>query len=237
MRFILRNKKIYIGLLTLVFIIILIIVVVRYLKSFTNIIEFPHNAQQTFTVTDKQTKFSQIKKGLGFTQSFWIYVKDWNYRFMNEKFILNKGGFLVYLGSKNNNLYIEIPILNKTRPERIVYENIPIQKWINIVILLDNRYIDVWLNGKLYHSRHLENIPDLKPKSETIYLSNGGFSGYLSRVYHYEKHLPKSKIKDLFSSGPINKNPLYKLLLFVKNIFRKKTPNTKKTSLKCKKKL
>ena len=231
---ILKNKKVYIGLLTSILIIILIILTIRYFRSFTNIIEFPHDAKIKFTAPHKQTRFSQVSKGLNFTQSFWIYIKDWNYRFMNEKFILDKGGFLIYLGSKNNNLYIEIPVLNKTRPEQIVYENLPVQKWINIVVLLENRYLDIWLNGKLYHSKHLENVPDLKPKSDIIYLPNGGFSGYISRIYHYENNISKSKIKDIFKSGPINKNPLYKLILLVKKIFSKKPIN--KNSTKCNRK-
>ena len=195
--------------------------------------EFPHDGKKSFTASHKLTKFSQVGRGLNFTQSFWIYINDWNYRFMNEKFILNKGGFLIYLGSKNNNLYIEIPVLNKTRPTQIVYENLPIQKWINIVVLLENRYIDVWLNGKLYHSRHLENVPNLKPKSDIEYLNNGGFSGYISRVYHYKNNISKSKIKNIFKSGPINKNPFYKVILLVKKLFT--TNPFKKKQLKCKK--
>jgi len=230
---ILKNKKLYIGLLSLVLIIILLILMIRYFRSFTNIIEFPHDAKKKFTTPHKLTKFSQVGRGLNFTQSFWIYIKDWNYRFMNEKFILNKGGFLIYLGAKNNNLYIEIPVLNSDRPEQIVYENIPVQKWVNIVVLLENRYIDIWLNGKLYHSRHLENVPNLKPKSDIIYLANGGFSGYISRIYHYKHNVSKSKIKDIFRSGPINKNPLYKLILLVKKIFSTNPFNKKLT---CKKK-
>ena len=230
---ILKNKKLYIGLLSMVLIVILIILTIKYFRSFTNIVEFPHDATKKFTAPYKLTKFSQVGQGLNFAQSFWIYVKDWNYRFMNEKFILNKGGFLIYLGAKNNNLYIEIPVLNNTKPERIVYENLPIQKWVNIVVLLENRYLDIWLNGKLYHSRHLENVPDLKPKSDIIYLSNGGFSGYISRIYHYKNNLTKKNIKDIFHSGPINKNPLYKVLLLVKNIFVRNP--FKKKILNCKK--
>tara|TARA_B110000211_G_scaffold14212_2_gene14947 strand:+ start:5045 stop:5749 length:705 start_codon:yes stop_codon:yes gene_type:complete len=231
---ILKNKKLYIGLLSMVLIVILIILTIRYFRSFTNIVEFPRDATKKFTAPYKLTKFSQVGEGLNFAQSFWIYVKDWNYRFMNEKFILNKGGFLIYLGAKNNNLYIEIPVLNNTKPERIVYENLPIQKWVNIVVLLENRYLDIWLNGKLYHSRHLENVPDLKPKSDIEYLNNGGFSGYISRVYHYKNSVSKSKIRDIFRSGPINKNPLYKIALLVKNLFIKNP--FKKSFLKCKKK-
>ena len=71
---ILRKRKLYIGVLSLIFIIILVVLIIHHFKSFTNIIEFPRDAKKTFTATHKQTKFSQIKKGLGFTQSFWIYI-------------------------------------------------------------------------------------------------------------------------------------------------------------------
>jgi len=230
-----KKKNIILVILLIVFVIIIIIVAVRYFKNFVSITEFPHDAKKKFKVSGKKVKFSQAQKGLSFTHSFWIYVNDWNYRFMNEKNILEKGGLLIYLGARNNNLYIEIPVLNSTRPERIVYENIPIQKWVNISILLENRHLDVWLNGKLYHSRYLKNIPDFKAGSDITYLDNGGFSGHISRIYHYKYNLSKAKIKSLFSAGPINKNILYKIVLFFKNsvdkiLTRKKTP--KKNCLK-----
>ncbi len=231
-----RKKQIIFGILSIIIVIILIILIVRYLRNFVNVSELPHDAKKKFKVSGKRIKFAQAQKGLSFTHSFWIYVKDWNYRFMNEKNILEKGGLLVFLGSRNNNLYIEIPVLNSTRPERIVYENIPIQKWVNITILLENRHLDVWLNGKLYHSRYLKNIPDFKPGKDIVYLDNGGFSGYISRIYHYETNISKQKIKSLFLAGPINKNIFYRVLSFFKNVVDNIINRNKTQKNKCIKK-
>ena len=225
-----KGIKITIGLACGIVAIIVLILIIKYFRNFKSISEFPRNAQNQFKISHKLLPFSQPKKGMSFTHSFWIYIKDWNYKFMTEKNILEKGGLMVYLGSKNNNLYIEVPVLNSTRPERIVYENLPVQKWINVVILMENRHLDVWLNGKLYHSRYLANIPDFKPKKDAVYLRNGGFSGFISRIYHYDENISKKRIRALFLSGPINNNPLYKLYLLISKL----VPKPKLKKLQCK---
>ena len=84
-----------------------------------------------------------------------IFVKDWNYKYMTDKTIFNKGGFKLLLGNKMNDLYIEMPILGSYYPEKILFKDIPLQKWLHIVITLENRSLDLWINGKLYASRHL----------------------------------------------------------------------------------
>lgn len=216
-----RIMKITIGVVGALVSIIVLVFVFRYFRNFKSISEFPRDSRKQFEVSHKLLPFSQPNKGMNFTHSFWIYIEDWNYKHMTEKNILEKGGLMVYLGGRNNNLYIEVPVLNSTRPERVVYENLPIQKWINVVILMENRHLDVWLNGKLYHSRYLENIPDFKPKQDAVYLSNGGFSGYISRIYHYDENISKKRIRNLFLSGPINTNPIFKLYLLLRNLFTK----------------
>tara|TARA_B110000971_G_scaffold91922_1_gene94590 strand:+ start:1047 stop:1754 length:708 start_codon:yes stop_codon:yes gene_type:complete len=219
----LKNKKFWYGIGGFISIIILIVAIFRYYRGYTTVKEFLHDAKHGFEVKSNKIKLAQHNKGFSFTHSLWLYVKDWDYRYMNEKFILEKGKFKIYLGAKNNNLYLEIPILNNTRPEIIVYENIPIQKWLNLTIILENRYVDIWINGVLYHSRHLENIPELEPGKDVKYLRNGGFSGHVSRIYHYETNLSKKNIRGLFLAGPISKNPFNKLIhLFKKSVAKVK---------------
>ena len=219
----LTNRNTYIFLGIIIIIIVMVVLIRSYLKTFVTIKEFPVNAKSNFKVSSKLIQFSHPHRGLTFTHTFWLYVNDWNYRYMTEKFIINKGegegGFSVYLGAKNNNLYIEFPILHCNRPERIVYENIPIQKWVNVTIVLENRYVDLWLNGKLYHSRHLSNVPNLTPGEDMKYLTNGGFSGYLSRIYHYNNNLSKLHIESIFKMGPVDKNPFVGIIRKIRNVF------------------
>lgn len=215
----LTNRNTYILLGIIIIIIVMVILIRNYLKTFVTIKEFPVNAKSNFQVSSKLIKFSHPHRGLTFTHTFWLYVNDWNYRYMTEKFIITKGGLKVYLGSKNNNLYVEFPVLNCSRPEIIVYENIPIQKWVNVAIVLENRYVDLWLNGKLYHSRHLSNVPELTSEDDMKYLTNGGFSGYLSRIYHYNNNLSKIHIEGIFKMGPVDNNPFVGIIRKIRNFF------------------
>ena len=183
----------------------------KYIDTKIIIREEPEDAKVELSVPNEDMLLSQEFKGLSFSTSFWIFVKDWNYKYMTDKTIFNKGGFKLLLGNKMNDLYIEMPILGSYYPEKILFKDIPLQKWLHIVITLENRSLDLWINGKLYASRHLKNLPKIMEKQPMIFAQNGGFSGYISRIYHFEDPLSKQGIITLFKKGPINKNPIMKL--------------------------
>jgi hypothetical protein len=207
-------------------IIVIFIVYKLYIKYMGNRIvlkEGPQDAKNLFSIPMDQMKLSQPHKGLSFSTSMWIYVKNWNYRFMQEKTIFNKGGFKLLLGNRMNDLYLEMPVLNSHTPEKILKKDIPLQKWVHIVVSLENRHLDLWLNGKLYNARHLKNLPKIFENKEALFCDNGGFAGYISRVYHYENPLTKGQIISLFRSGPINYNPIIK----IKDYFKKLSGSVK----------
>ncbi len=210
--------------LKIISIIVLVVVVYYLYKMYKKYIsrhivlqEDPVDGKKKFNISPDKMKLSQPHKGLSFSTSLWIYIKDWNYRFMQEKTIFNRGGFKLLLGNRMNDLYLEMPILNSSVPSRILRKDIPLQKWIHVVVTLENRHLDLWLNGKLYNARHLKNLPKIFENKDTIFCDNEGYSGYLSRVYHYEEPLTKYEIIRLFKSGPINNNPIGK----IKNYFKK----------------
>ena len=189
----------------------------KYIARHIVLQEDPVDAKKKFNISPDKMKLSQAHKGLSFSTSLWIYIKDWNYRFMQEKTVFNRGGFKLLLGNRMNDLYLEMPILNSNVPSRILRKDIPLQKWIHVVVTLENRHLDLWLNGKLYNARHLKNLPKIFENKDTIFLDNDGFSGYLSRVYHYEEPLSKYEVIRLFKAGPINKNPFAKFKNYLKN--------------------
>ena len=205
--------------LLIIVIVVFALIVIKRWSLRKTIVEYPEDAKRSFTVPSTKIKFSEPNQGLSFTHSMWIYVHDWDYRYMTEKHIFKKGGVILYLGAKNNNLYLEIPTINSTRPDTIVYENVPLQKWVNVVIALNNRDVDLWLNGTLYHSRHLTNVPSIS-ETDVQYLSDGGFSGNISRVYHYQTNLSKRNIENLFLLGPINRNPITAIYEYIRTLFK-----------------
>lgn len=190
----------------------------KFLQPDYNILSEPVNSAKLLqTIPPEEMTLSQSQKGLSFTTSFWIFLKDWNYKYLNEKIIMDKGGFKLGLGEKLNDLYLEMPIYNSLVPEKITYDDLPLQKWIHICIVLDNRNLDLWLNGKLYGSKYLPNLPKIFEKKDTLFCPDGGFSGFISRIYHYEFPLPKNRVIKNFHSGPINTSYLGQ----IKNYFMK----------------
>ena len=71
--------------------------------------------------------------------------------------------------------------------ERIVFKNIPLQKWLNIGIVVDNRFVDLWINGKLYHSKHLYNLPLFLENKDLVVCGCRGFDGFVSSFYYYSR--------------------------------------------------
>ena len=227
-----KIKEIMKYLLYVIIVIIVIYIIYKTVTGYNIIVEYPRDAKDLMTVSNSKTPFYSEDKGVAFTQSLWIYVNDWNYRYREEKIIFQKGEFHLILANSNNNLLLKIPTSNTSvagKTAQIVFENIPIQKWIHIGVVLDNSYVDLWINGKLYHSKHLGYIPRLSNK-QMEYTPTGGFSGYISRVYHFDHKLTELHIKRLFLQGPININPIKRILYY---IYRLLSGSDRKNAVKC----
>ena len=171
----------------------------------------PHHMIRKITFEPKSHVFSQPKKGISSSLSIWIYVKDWHYKFMEYKQIFKKGNLEIYMPPKNNYLIVDIPVIGKKNKETITFKNVPLQKWLNIVIVIQKRHVDLWINGRLYRSKYLSNIANLENNKKIICGDNKGFDGYLSRVTSWDHVLSKSKIINTFKAGPIDKSILQKI--------------------------
>ena len=94
-------------------------------------------------------------QGNEFNINFWIYVNDYVYRFEEDKIILNRGfNPLVVLSKGTNNLKVI------TKPSQAfeldgeehddhetnacVLKNVPLQRWVNYNISLNNNVLDIF---------------------------------------------------------------------------------------------
>ena len=57
----------------------------KYIDTKIIIREEPEDAKVELSVPNQDMLLSQEFKGLSFSTSFWIFVKDWNYKYMNDK--------------------------------------------------------------------------------------------------------------------------------------------------------
>jgi hypothetical protein len=79
--------------------------------------------------------------------------------------------------------------------------NLPFRQWIHIVIRLQNRIVDVYVNGVLTGRKDLEYIPRQNYGPVNV-CQNGGFNGNLSNLRYFDSALNVFQINQLVSSGP-----------------------------------
>ena len=85
--------------------------------------------------------------------------------------------------------------------ETIEIPNIPFKKWVHIAIRLQNKILDVYINGMLKQRVSFENVP--KQNYGDVFVSqNGGFDGNLSNIRYFDRALNAFQISNISMTGP-----------------------------------
>ena len=143
---------------------------------------------------------------VNFTYSIWIYVDDWSYRYGQEKVIFSRGstsGLMpsLSLGPIENTLQVTTSITDG-QPFETMVPNIPIQKWTNLMVSLNTRTLDIYVNGKLVRTSVLPGMPKLDPNAVLNLTPRGGFSGYTSRFNYWSDTINPQEAWNVYKSGP-----------------------------------
>lgn len=88
-----------------------------------------------------------------------------------------------------------------TKYKSIEIKNLPNNKWVNIMIRIQNRILDVYVNGVLTGRKDLEFIPRQNYSPVNI-CQSGGFSGNLSNLRYFDTALNVFQINQIVTSGP-----------------------------------
>lgn len=158
-------------------------------------------------------------QGMEFTWSVWIYIDDFVYKQNEYKHVFHKGNDdinvtnpPVGLNYPNNapGLYITpetndlLVIMNTfdTINETVLIKDIPLNKWLNVIIRLDNQHqLDIYINGTLTKRHMLNGVA--KQNYGNVYVSmNGGFSGYTSELRYFDSALGTNRIQQIVNKGP-----------------------------------
>lgn len=147
--------------------------------------------------------------GLEFSYSFWMFIDDWSFRYNKWKHVLHKGNSNaellrtpgIYLHKKENALRVYMSTFNSPKNEFFDVMNIPLNKWVHIVVAVRQRFIDVFINGNLVKSHKLKHLP--KQNTGDVYInSNNGFGGYMSNIKYNDYYISFSEIESLVNQGP-----------------------------------
>ena len=189
------------------------------------------NSSSILTIDSKEFQ-KELQLG-NTTYSFWIYVNGsnnsgsqntWNtYRYKEWKSIMYRGdstsqtqfpGF--WLTPTLNNLVIAFQY-NNSKVERIQLDNFEMNKWINIITVIENKSVSIYIDGLLDRINNLDQIqPDVStynlyinneynavvPEEENninISVNKNGFPGYLTNVINYNYPLTANYIKEAYT--------------------------------------
>jgi len=153
-------------------------------------------------------------KGIEFTWSLWIYINDVS-KTQKYSHIFNKGnatynedgiatvnnGPGLYLENDTNNLSIVMnTVAVSNKQEILTVKNIPLRKWFNCMIRIENTALDVYINGGIVARTVLQDVPKQNYQNVNI-CKNGGFNGNMADLQYFDKALSIFQINNIVSWG------------------------------------
>lgn len=156
--------------------------------------------------------------------SIWYYINDWNKAYGKDKYILGKYSEdpqtkelrpvpSIRLDSFTNNVKVAVSYANpsssskdKVKVHECIVNSVPLQRWTNIIISMNNRLLDVYIDGKLRRTCPLPGVPIGNAASD-MYLAGSpndddtGFSGFLSDLKIYTYAMAPREAYNIYKSG------------------------------------
>ena len=160
-------------------------------------------------------------KGIEFTWSCWLYIADVDTSADSSAYlnIFNKGNNIydssgiatvnngpgLYLAKQTNSLRVVMDTVDPLDKNTVIdISNIPLKKWVHVAIRLQNKIVNVYVNGTISSRLNLINVP--KQNFNDVYIGyNGGFSGNLSNLRYNDYALNVFQINNMVMFGPNTK--------------------------------
>lgn len=152
-----------------------------------------------------------------YTYSIWLYINDWNYRYGAKKVIIsktdtqNKPSPEIFLHETLNNIIVRVNVYDvdaetRSRLDDCVLDNVPLQKWFNLIVTLNNRALDLYIDGKLVRTCVLSGVPKTNPESNIVITPNsngqpGGFSGKTAMFRYMGHAVNPRQAYDIYRQG------------------------------------
>ena len=173
---------------------------------------FPQDPSDNDAVTIFRS--NNAKDGIEFTWSSWLFINSVQGNPGVFKHVFSKGnsemtpnGIIqpnnapgLYIAPNTNTLVVIMNTYNVIN-EEIMIPDIPMNKWVNVIIRCKNTTLDVYINGTIARSVNLMGVP--KQNYGDVYVGmNGGFDGYISNLWYYNYSLGTTDIQNIVNSGP-----------------------------------
>jgi len=199
-------------------VVIVILIYILYMYYFggnaTSYLASQRDAKSALTVPA-----SSLKGGSStdYTFSVWLYINNWNYRLGEPKVILERTGIdSMVLGGNINNVTVSLatysPASSTPTKHSCTLENVPLQAWTNVLMTLNNRSLDLYMDGKLVRTCVLPGVPLAAPGRDLSVTPDGGFYGFISNLQYISRAINPREAWAIYKEGPGGSNWLGNLL-------------------------
>lgn len=150
-----------------------------------------------------------------YTYSLWFYVEDWNYKYGKEKILIiradskGKPTPKISLGPFENDLTVSVEtypgrttsLFSRTQTFNCTVKNVPIQSWVNALVSINGRTLDVYLDGKLVKTCVMPGVAKVASSSPVIVTPAGGFSGYTANIEFFQNSTNPQEAWNIYRKG------------------------------------
>lgn len=203
--------------------------------------------QNTLYNISSQTDLSQLNNinGKEFSYSFWMYVDGDNLnatasnklvmgRMETEDitrstpvFVLDKSQnkLFVYVKKSKDSYIGGINDINSNHRDVLTISYLPLQRWVNVVLVVDNNFVQLFMDGELREVKDLSNYSSTvgslessvvqTPSGNMIVGANSAnnnimpaFNGYLSKVQVFNYAVTIDHAKVVYKAGPLHRSVL-----------------------------
>jgi len=195
----------------LLIIIVFIIIIFIYSKFNKNKIILSNFKSGTELENISASRIKTNNSSNNYTYSLWFYVKNWQYRLQDKKYLLKRNSTdgnnpEITFSPYENNINVNITMYPKNTGDEeenftCSLRNFPLQKWCNLVVSLNGRTLDMYLDGKLVRTCILPSVAKSYADSDILVTPNGGFSGWTSNVQYWTHQLNPQEVYNIYKSG------------------------------------
>ena len=198
-----------------VIVILVIFLIINMLTSKSNKLSSMQdgNVEKIIPASDLSSSTNNTSN---FTYSVWFYIEDWTYRYGQEKVILTRidsdrnPSPQIALGAFQNNLNVSLQTYpdgsntdtsSVSQTHNCNIKNVPIQSWVNALISVNGRTLDVYIDGKLVRTCVMPGVAKIASNAPVIITPRGGFSGYTAKIEYWANATNPQEAWNIYRGG------------------------------------
>jgi hypothetical protein len=172
-----------------------------------SIIDFLHLGTEFVKFDQVLPRSRNEQQGAEFSYAAWIIVDNYDYGsprpvlFVKGRPDMSMKSPAVYLTKGTNEMTILQDTYSKDQVGKVVINNLPAGKFIHLAITLNQKSMDVYINGMIYQHLTLPALP--LQNTESLYIAdNGGWSGMIGDFTYYNYMLTPGEVHNLSLKKP-----------------------------------